>query len=41
MQGATGGLLSFTGLHDMTNSDWLMQLPFLLINASVAGLLGE
>lgn len=38
--GATHGMIGFTGVNDLDNTDWLMQLPFILINASMAGLLG-
>ncbi|KAF6253336.1 chloride channel [Scenedesmus sp. NREL 46B-D3] len=37
---AAHGMISFTGVHNYENRDWLMQLPFILINAGVAGLLG-
>ena len=33
-------MISFTGLHPMVNRDWLMQMPFILLNACCAGLLG-
>jgi hypothetical protein len=26
-------MISFTGVHNYENRDWLMQLPFILINA--------
>lgn len=30
---AAHGMISFTGVHNYENRDWLMQLPFILINA--------
>jgi hypothetical protein len=32
---AAHGMISFTGVHNYENRDWLMQLPFILINAGV------
>ncbi|MEW5297643.1 MAG: hypothetical protein WDW36_000839 [Sanguina aurantia] len=37
---ATHGMISFTNLAPMENSDWVSQILFLVINAGVAGLLG-
>eukprot|EP00798_Chlamydomonas_sp_ICE-L_P001152 gene1152-3717_t len=37
---AVHGMLAFNNLVGMENEDWLMQLPLLLINFIVAGLLG-
>eukprot|EP00879_Flechtneria_rotunda_P004542 GHRR01004797.1.p1 GENE.GHRR01004797.1~~GHRR01004797.1.p1 ORF type:complete len:1031 (+),score=332.52 GHRR01004797.1:561-3653(+) len=37
---AQHGMISFTGVHAYENRDWIMQLPFILINAGIAGLLG-
>lgn len=37
---AQHGMIAFTGLRAMENKDWLMQLPFLIINSGMAGLLG-
>lgn len=34
-KGAAHGMISFTGVHNYENRDWLMQLPFILINAGV------
>ena len=34
-------MIAFTNLRNMENEDWLMQLPFLLINFGMAGLLGS
>lgn len=33
-------MIAFSGLRQMDNKDWLMQLPFLVVNAGMAGLLG-
>lgn len=33
-------MIAFTNLRLMDNSDWLMQLPFLLVNAAMSGLIG-
>ncbi|GLI59663.1 hypothetical protein VaNZ11_001600 [Volvox africanus] len=37
---AQHGMIAFTGLKQMDNKDWLMQLPFLVVNSGMAGLLG-
>ncbi|KAG2454447.1 hypothetical protein HYH02_001466 [Chlamydomonas schloesseri] len=37
---AQHGMIAFTGLRAMENKDWLMQLPFLIVNSGMAGLLG-
>lgn len=37
---AQHGMIAFSGLRQMDNKDWLMQLPFLVVNAGMAGLLG-
>ncbi len=37
---AVHGMIAFTNLRNMENEDWLMQLPFLLVNFGMAGLLG-
>lgn len=39
-RGAQHGMIAFSGLHTMENRDWLMQLPFIIFNAGMAGLLG-
>jgi chloride channel 7 len=36
---AAHGMISFTGVHNYENRDWLMQLPFILINAGMSRLL--
>jgi hypothetical protein len=33
-------MIGFSGVKPMDNRDWMMQLPFVLINAAMAGLLG-
>ncbi len=33
-------MIAFSGLKQMDNKDWMMQLPFLVVNAGMAGLLG-
>lgn len=30
---AQHGMIGFTGIHTYENKDWLMQLPFILVNA--------
>ncbi|KXZ44967.1 hypothetical protein GPECTOR_60g745 [Gonium pectorale] len=37
---AQHGMIAFTGLRQMDNKDWIMQLPFLIVNSGMAGLLG-
>lgn len=37
---AQHGMIGFSGVKPMDNRDWMMQLPFVLINAAMAGLLG-
>lgn len=37
---AQHGMIGFSGVRTYDNKDWLTQLPFILINAGVAGLLG-
>ncbi|GFR49429.1 hypothetical protein Agub_g11486 [Astrephomene gubernaculifera] len=37
---AQHGMIAFSNLNPMENKDWLLQLPFLIVNAGMAGLLG-
>jgi chloride channel 7 len=32
---AQHGMIAFTGVPTYENKDWLMQLPFILVNAGV------
>ncbi|GBF97646.1 H(+) Cl(-) exchange transporter [Raphidocelis subcapitata] len=37
---AAHGMIGFQGVRELENRDWLMQLPFVMVNAAVAGLWG-
>jgi chloride channel 7 len=36
---ASRGMIAFTGIREMGNKDWFMQLPFIIVNAGKAGVL--
>lgn len=33
---AQHGMIAFTGVHQYENKDWLMQMPFILVNAGAS-----
>jgi chloride channel 7 len=35
--GAQHGMIGFTGVRELQNRDWLMQVPFVMLNAGGRG----